>query len=287
MAGRYLNELKMYPNRALQSAGEENCNYVNEAELRSQLAATTTQIEVVQYSASSQELSEYYENTVVVDIDSIIRIALSTQTQSTNEWKIHRSMRITASSAYTLFTYLKNKNPDWHKKLSQYWDTKNLNVKATKYGKDTEPLAFECYKLKHNSHVKRCGLVIHPVENWMAGSPDGIDCKSSVLLEIKCPGHEHLSLDEIMETPSVRKYIKTNAEDEISLKQNHLYYCQVQINMWILNCPTCDFIIYSKKDNDFCKIEVPFDVTYTSNIVNCLKKLYFDRMLTMLCSSHA
>lgn len=287
MAGRYLNKLRMYPNRAVQSAGEQNSNYLDEVELRSQLAATTTQLEVDQYSAGSQELTEYFENAVVVDLNSIIRIALDTQTQSTNEWKIHRSMRITASSAYSLFTYLKNKNPDWPKKLSQYWETKNLNVKATKYGKDTEPLAFECYKLKHNPHVKKCGLVVHPTENWVAGSPDGVDCQSSVLLEIKCPGNEHSSLDELMETPAVRKYINTNAANEVSLKQNHVYYCQVQINMWILNCPTCDFIIYSKKDNDFCIIKVLFDVTYTSNIVNCLKKLYFDRMLTVLRSGRA
>ncbi|XP_021711429.1 uncharacterized protein LOC110679851 isoform X1 [Aedes aegypti] len=243
--GRFLNELKTYPNRALQNSveGDELNIYITEEELTRCLNLNLSKIYVQDCNMSSFEQSEYYKNYVNVDITKVIRIALETRDQSTNDWKIHRTKRITASSAYKLFTYLKNKNPDWGKKIEQYWDIKGINVKATKYGKDTEQLAYDCYKKNRNPLVKKCGLVVHPNECWIAGSPDGVDVYSQVLLEIKCPGNEEMSLADLLDSAAVRRYIKNSTTSDIKLSEQHMYYCQIQINMWILNCITCDFII--------------------------------------------
>lgn len=251
------------------------------------MKSNSCNIDVQEHVITSSKHVEYFEKFVTVDITKVVRIALETRNQSTNDWKIHRTKRITASSAYKLFTYLRNKHPDWNKKIGQYWDIRGINVKATKYGKDTEPYAYECYKRQRNPLVKKCGLVIHPKESWIAGSPDGVDADSAVPLEIKCPGNENMSLVELMESSAVKNYVKTNSDKELNLNAQHSYYCQVQINMWILNCLTCDFVVYSRLDDDCTIIEVPFDKTYTSNVVNCLKKLYFDRMLAKLVHNHS
>lgn len=212
-----------------------------------------------------------------------VDLAIATKHQDSNQWKIQRSTRITASSCYQLFTYINNKKPDWDKKIKQYWNTNVLKAKATKYGKDTEPLAYESYKKKRNPLIKKCGLAVHPTENWIGGSPDGIDPLTNIVLEIKCPVGGETSLEEIMISPNVLRYIKRcSSSGNFLLNNQHMYYCQVQINMWIFNCLICDFIIYSKKDDDFVVIEVPFNSMYVENVVNGLKPVYFKKMLPML-----
>lgn len=247
------------------------------------LKASRFNVKIDGHSFASDEEEKYYEANIAVDLKQSVDLAIATKYQDSNQWKIHRSTRITASSCYQLFTYINNKNPDWDKKIKQYWDTNVLKVKATKYGKDTEPFAYECYKRKRNPLIKKCGLVIHPVENWIGGSPDGIDPLTNIVLEIKCPVGGDSSLEEIMKSPNVLRYIKCCSNSEnLTLNDKHMYYCQVQINMWITKCPICDFIIYSKKDDDFILIEVQFDSLFVENVINQLKPLYFKKMLTHL-----
>ncbi|XP_058453388.1 uncharacterized protein LOC131431586 isoform X1 [Malaya genurostris] len=290
MEGRHLNIPNTYANRAIQSTSEISnvTQYINATELTTCLRRSTSGVVIRPYEMSTIQF-DYFDQYIQVDVDMSVRMALETKDQNTNSWKINRTKRITASSAYKLFTYLRNKNPDWSKKISQYWDIRNLKLEATKYGKDTEPLAFECYKIKRNPNIKKCGLVIHPDESWIAGSPDGIDPVSNILLEIKCPMNKDASLNDIMNCASVKVFIKQDFQSSYYLNKRHCYYCQVQINMWLLNLDYCDFVLYSTKDNDFNVIEVIFDRDYVTTVINDLKTLYFNRMLLKLiednCSS--
>ncbi|XP_062550087.1 uncharacterized protein LOC134214794 [Armigeres subalbatus] len=206
--GRHMNEPKTFPNRAIQSSrGTDNSTpYIDAKELitclekPSSIVVQTMPIEIKEYR-------EYFEKAIKVNIEKCVEIAIETQDQNTNSWRIFRSKRITASSAYKLFTYLNNKRPDWDRKISQYWDSKTLKVAATKYGKEAEPFAFNCYR-KYNPNIKKCGLVIHPTECWMAGSPDGVDPISNIVLEIKCPMNKDASLTDIMNSNAIKLYIK-------------------------------------------------------------------------------
>lgn len=279
--GRHLNVPNKYPNRAIQSSGGADRMYVNHNELITCLGKTYP-IVMETPSIDRKEEKDVFENVVRVDIAKCAEIAIETQDQNTNSWRIYRSKRITASSAYKLYTYLSNKSPDWDKKISQYWDAKTLKVAATKYGKEAEPFAFNCYR-KLNPNIKKCGLVIHPTECWIAGSPDGLDPTSDIVLEIKCPMNKDASMDDIMNSNAVKVYIKKcPTSDVLSLNNRHAYYCQVQINMFILNCKRCDFVLYSMKDDNFVLIDVPFDEQFVTTVVNALKKLYFERMLRRL-----
>ncbi|XP_052566501.1 uncharacterized protein LOC128093505 [Culex pipiens pallens] len=239
-------------------------------------------VEDAQFNNEEEQL--FFESNVLQTSQQIVQTAINTQTQSTNVWKIQRTRRITASSCYGLYTYLKNKNPDWSSKITRYWSIKNINSAAVKYGKETEATAFECYRKKRNPLMKKCGLVVKEGECWFASSPDGVDPLSNTLLEIKCPQVGELgSLDDVLVNETVLKYIQIcPVTGKLSLNRFHAYYCQVQLNMWTLQCLSCDFVVYASKPNDFIVVEVDFDPDYVHTIVNSLKKLYMSTMLPKL-----
>lgn len=273
-------------NRAEQSRApeQEPVEYCSEVELKHMLLQETLNTSVADAPFESLPEKLYYDTNVYMNIDKIVQIAMDTKDQSTNYWKIQRTVRITASGCYGLYTYLFNENPDWNKKISQYWSMRNLNTTAIKYGKSTEAKAFRCYKNKRNPSVKKCGLMIKPEECWFAASPDGVDPIGNIILEIKCPTvGETGSVEDIQNSETVKKYLKYCTERGIwKLNEKHTYYCQVQMCMWVFGTPKCDFILYSLKDDDFLLIEVSYDVEFVENVVNGLKGLYFSKMLVQL-----
>lgn len=65
----------------------------------------------------SQEDQEFYEKVVSVTQGDVLRIAVETAAQNSKEWQMQRAIRITASSCYSLYTYSKNENPNWERKI--------------------------------------------------------------------------------------------------------------------------------------------------------------------------
>lgn len=57
----------------------------------------------------------FYEKNVVKTIAEIIDICKETKFQGNSAWRLNRSIRITGSSCYELYTYYSNKNSDWTK----------------------------------------------------------------------------------------------------------------------------------------------------------------------------
>ncbi|XP_044595530.1 uncharacterized protein LOC123272659 [Cotesia glomerata] len=75
-------------------------------------------------------------------------------------WIKEKQLRITASDAYKLFTYRKNKNPDWKKKSVDYFFGESFSNASTKYGLENESIAREAYDAKMSVEVVHCGLII-------------------------------------------------------------------------------------------------------------------------------
>lgn len=281
--GRYLNPSPAYHSRALQVGTGIDDSFCSSDELQQMLSPNRFEVmvEYVPFETSQQEL--FYNSNIANDLFNILRVAEETRGQSTNYWKIQRALRITASSCYKLYTYLSNENPDWDKKIASYWSIRTLKVRAVAYGTETEKLAFNCYRTKRNPLVKKCGMVIKPEECWFAGSPDGVDPFNRLVLEIKCPlAGETGGVEELQNNSAVQKYMHRSATGQLMLNKRHEYYCQVQMNMWVLQCGMCDFVVYSKKDDDFIVLEIPFDIFFVENVVNGLKGLYFTQMLARL-----
>lgn len=70
---------------------------------------------------------------MLVDFNTSIDIAKLQQSE--NKWLYERKKRITASNAYALFTYSKNKNPDWQNKIKNLIFPKNYTLSNFEYGK--------------------------------------------------------------------------------------------------------------------------------------------------------
>ncbi|XP_054720593.1 uncharacterized protein LOC129230217 [Uloborus diversus] len=137
--------------------------------------------------ALPEELKSYYKDNVQVSSPKAYNLAKSVQQQSST-WLAERSHRITGSVCYELYTYTKNKAPNWEKKIKTMLSQEFQNT-AMVYGTETETVAKEQYMLKCGMTIYNFGLLVVPAIPWLVFSPDGIavDGDSVVLLEIKCP----------------------------------------------------------------------------------------------------
>lgn len=223
-----------------------------------------------------QELRDYYLKHICINVDKAAEINVKTLSQKGPEWNVQRRKRITASRAYPIYTYAKNKNPDWEKKFQLYINPSSIKTKAMLYGQKTESIARKAYETRTSSVVLMMRLVINPEIPWMAYSPDGYIVESDILIEIKCPLlGETAPLNEVLPTLNCLNNQKI-------LKKNHTYYCQVQIGMALMNCNMCHFIIYCKFSNECYIIEVPIDYTFIKETVECLERSFFTYMLPKL-----
>ena len=198
-------------------------------------------------------------------------------------WLSERQFRITASNAYSLFTYRNNKSPDWEKKSNAYFYGASFSNANTKYGLENEPFAREAYKNLMSVEVVECGLVVSKTNPWLGCTPDGIvfkDGKLFKLIEIKCPkvGKKH-NVDDLVQ---LLTWIEKK-DGQLTLREKHLYYAQIQISMAILNLQSTDLIIYSSFDKTIKIIPISFNYKYTSHLLFSLKTLYFNKMLHNIC----
>ncbi|XP_054720561.1 uncharacterized protein LOC129230183 [Uloborus diversus] len=167
--------------------------------------------------ALPEELKSYYKDNVQVSSPKAYNLAKSVQQQSST-WLAERSHRITGSVCYELYTYTKNKAPNWEKKIKTMLSQEFQNT-AMVYGTETETVAKEQYMLKCGMTIYNFGLLVVPTIPWLGFSPDGIavDGDSVVLLEIKCPivGKTTPADGFVQNLP----YITVNEQSDLCLKK--------------------------------------------------------------------
>ena len=71
--------------------------------------------------------------------------------------------------------------------------------------------------------------------------------------------------------------------DNVSLKQRHAYYGQVQLGMALLNLQNCDFLIYASGDGSIKVINVDIDVEFIKKMLLTVKQKYFTNMFHNIC----
>lgn len=267
-------------------------NDINDVELMEQTETTndsnnflnnlfeTSDFKLNDYTCNSLSDTEFFKTHVLIDIGEALQI--SNFKQLTNDWKSERKLRITASKCYELFTYSNTFKTDeqWTKKIKNFLNPKQFVTKPMQYGIDTEKIALASYVRDTEANVVSMGLVVHPSACWLGGSPDGVDIENKVLIEIKCPNLGiTLNLNDLKVQLS---YLDENFE----LKSKHIYYGQVQLNMFILNLKLCHFLIYSKVDDKCLCVQVTYDENFVRNkMIPKLMHTYFTRILPILNSN--
>lgn len=82
---------------------------------------------------------------------------------------------MTGSRCYALYTYTKNKTPNWEQKSQQYFYPKAFKkTAAIKHGIKYEPSARTVYEDYTGIKVKQIGLVIPEINPWLGYSPDDV-----------------------------------------------------------------------------------------------------------------
>ena len=102
-----------------------------------------------------------------------------------------------------------------------------------------------------NLQVEPCGFVSHPTMGWLGASPDGVvndtsNNPSLGIVEFKCLFTQRDNIpQEACTDPTF--YCLLNNEGKMVLNRNHLYYHQVQLQLYVSAAHWCDFCIFTKK----------------------------------------
>lgn len=195
-------------------------------------------------------------------------------------------MRITSSSCYELFTYAKNKNPNWEKKISTYFSDSFTGNFATEYWLQKEDEAVHVVEKKTGLQVFRTGILIHPKATWLGYSPDGLFIANGKLkiLEVKCPMQgAYTTATEVIKNFI---YVFIGDDGSYKLKNKHKYYGQVQCEIHLTNADECYFIIYAPFDKTYVLLIVKRDDYFIKAQFTSLDHIYFKYCLTYLSQNN-
>lgn len=150
---------------------------------------------------------------------------------------------------------------------------------ATDWGIQNEPLAIQAYLAhqrqqgKDNIIVGPSGFLVSETHPFLGATPDGTIYDSSNknqpfgFLEVKCPySHRNRTPIEAASTPGFCCSIELHESGDtntqvLKLRQNHIYYAQIQGQMAVGGRTWCDFVIFTTKAISVERIT--FDNNYT------------------------
>ncbi|CAC5369625.1 unnamed protein product [Mytilus coruscus] len=219
---------------------------------------------------NSEYINDTYHKYTVTDSQAF-RLEEATRNQAVSPlWFEHRKGRVTASKAHDVLRMREQTSPDNLVRRVCGYNSYDLSRKdAVRWGIEHEDEAREAYishqKTTHiNFECKLAGFFVNSKHPFVGASPDGIttcDCCGKGTLEVKCPfKHKDTPIDKVPAKDS-----NFCLDNMLQLKQNHRYYTQVQLQMYLTESSYSDFVVYTKCDPpsmvivrlnldlDFCK----------------------------------
>lgn len=136
-----------------------------------------------------------------------------------------------------------------------YPENNSFKSKSTDWGCTHEKKALEAYCHENQTNHRQfdiscCGLIVNPTYPHMGATPDGIvtcECCGRGVLEIKCPfSCRDKSFAEAATTNS--RFFLTENDGVFTLKRNHAYYYQIQLQMKLCETTFGDFIVWREGD---------------------------------------
>lgn len=101
-------------------------------------------------------------------------------------------------------------------------------------------------------NLKECGLIVHPNYPLFGASPDGLseyNCCGKGCIEIKCPYSlkDGKDFNEILKLKD--PYLLYDDETKrYEINQQHTYFFQIQMQIFLADVQFCDFCIWSPKE---------------------------------------
>lgn len=238
---------------------------------------------------SKSFFKENFSNLNITEEESVT-IEKMTRGQTTNKfWKEARGERLTSSNFGTVFSRKDDTKPDKLVRSIMYDDIDTIHMK---WGRNHEPAARRAYgNFMVKKHTQFClslsGFIINTDHPHLGSSPDGLtvcQCCGEGLLEVKCPSSNKFKFKTPTECCEDKSfYCKLDENNNLSLKQNHKYYYQVQGQMGIANRNHCDFVVWTLKGFEVQRIE--FDRKLWDKMVKKLNKFYLEAMMPEMYTS--
>lgn len=153
--------------------------------------------------------------------------------QRTHAWHAERRGRLTASNLGYLVGQGSElcSRPQAYKKIGGTGhSTDSCTVPALHWGTVNEPNAIMEYMRVTGNLVEATGFKVHPVINWLGGSPDGL-VGSDGMIEAKCPFYK-------------KKDGSSRLHEEV--KRN--YYCQINALLEVFDRQWCDYIVWTPNE---------------------------------------
>lgn len=184
-------------------------------------------------------------------------IEKETRSQSKSKlWYKYRAGRVTASRMRAVcHTNPSDPSQSLIKSIC-YPEAFHFTSKATEWGCSHEKQAREMYekvsKTQHqNFTVEDNGLFINPKWPYIGASPDGTvycQCCGKGALEIKCPYcHRGEAINSA--AASDKKFCLKEINGKLHLDMDHMYYYQIQTQLFVCDVEYCDFCVCTFADS--------------------------------------
>ena len=101
--------------------------------------------------------------------------------------------------------------------------------------------------IKHHENftVVDAGVFIDHLDPFLGASPDGISqcaCCGHGVVEVECP----FCFKDDLPEDNRQFCMVVNSEGSYSLKTNHSYYYQVQLQLYVCDVAHADFVVWTK-----------------------------------------
>ena len=210
---------------------------------------------------------QWVRNLIALPVEEIDAVEKRTRGQAhSREWAEQRKLRLTASSAGRI---CRVKTADQSNLAQHLYEQPPLKTAAVMWGKKNEAKALAAYSSKTGMAVEKAGLFISKCEPYLAASPDGV-CLDRIV-EVKCPFKKGVRESGSVLTSGYPP-LCTDENGEASLRTNHPYYYQVQLQMFCAQQAMCDFVVYTAKD--MCIVTVLRDDVFINEMVTKLHTFY-------------
>ena len=122
--------------------------------------------------------------------------------------------------------------------------------------------------------MKDCGLFVDLEESYLGASPDAVvscKCCGQGILEVKCP---YTVRDGITDDEN---FFMSKANGKWYLKNNHIYYYQVQMQLHVCMVSYCDFVVWTMRDLLIQRVRI--DEIFFASKVEHLQAFYTNGIL--------
>ena len=102
--------------------------------------------------------------------------------------------------------------------------------------------------------IEDAGLRISCLHPYIGASPDAhvsCDCCGTGILEVKCPFcAKDSEIGEAVDNLGKKICLERLENGTLSLRKEHSYYYQVQLQLYVTASAYCDFVVWTEKDAD-------------------------------------